>query len=263
VTDVVAARDIGQGLLATIAPGQRLSALMQRELKFPAQLHPSRLCPFSSFTGARPDQLALELRKPSQNAQHEATVRGGCVGPSITKRAEPRLLFRNEGKRIQQVASAAGQTIELGDQEDIILLKCIENPLQLCPVRLSAAGHLPEDLVGPGLFQSGDLCRDALAIPGYPRRSRISCLTLRTYTMHTASPIRPGFAEVCIFCDLCRRWQLSAIGTTSPLLAAARRNLPRCNLVLKGRRIEAIKPALTRFGLWVHQKVDRCAGRFG
>jgi hypothetical protein len=65
--------------LAFVAPFNRLTLLMRRELRPTAKLYAPRFGPCAAFAGTGADQITFELSEASEHGQQEATVRRGRV----------------------------------------------------------------------------------------------------------------------------------------------------------------------------------------
>lgn len=63
MTDIVAAGDLARWLAQLVAAADRLTPLVVGQFRFAPHLDAARLSTFAAFAGARPDQIALELRK--------------------------------------------------------------------------------------------------------------------------------------------------------------------------------------------------------
>ncbi len=65
VADVVTAGDLAQWLAVEVASADRLALLVFGQFRFAAELDAARFSAVASFTGARADQIPLELRQPA------------------------------------------------------------------------------------------------------------------------------------------------------------------------------------------------------
>src|SRR3954463_9198172 len=99
---IVSAGDLDQRL-AFIAPFNRLTLLVKRELRPTAELYAARLGPRAAFAGTGTDQITFELGKASEHGQQEATVRRGRVSPAIPQGAEARTLAGDCRKGVEKI----------------------------------------------------------------------------------------------------------------------------------------------------------------
>jgi hypothetical protein len=89
--DMVAAADLGQRL-ALLSAFDRLALLVRPELRRSAHPLPSCHGPCPPLSGARADELALELGEAAQHGEHQAAMRGRDGGRGVAKRTEAGLL---------------------------------------------------------------------------------------------------------------------------------------------------------------------------
>ena len=101
----------------------------------------SKLCllppcngPRPAFACARADQVALELRQPSEHSEHQPPMRRRGVGPCVTKRAETGLAARNRCPRVQQVAGGSRQPVEPRHHQHVTRLEGGNRLVKLRPV---------------------------------------------------------------------------------------------------------------------------------
>lgn len=92
MANIVTSGDIHERF-ALISTRQRFLLLVRRELELAPELHASRFCPLTAFGGARPYQLALELRQTCQDREHEPAVRRRGVRPAIRQKTKARFLL--------------------------------------------------------------------------------------------------------------------------------------------------------------------------
>src|SRR5262245_619304 len=78
--------------------------LVRRESTRPSESHAAVLGALAAFTGASPDQLALELSQPAQYCQHQSAVRRCGVCPCVPETAEVCVALADSGQYIEQVA---------------------------------------------------------------------------------------------------------------------------------------------------------------
>jgi hypothetical protein len=164
--DVVAAGDVGK-CVALLTALDRL-ALVIGEFEWSAHFLASRHGPCSAFAGARPDQIALELRQPAKHGQHQAAVRCRGVGPCVAKGFETGVLGGDRRERVQQVAGGSRQPVEPRHRQHVAGVEHVEQPAKLCAVGLRAARHFAEHLFASGLGELAHLSVNALAVGRYP-----------------------------------------------------------------------------------------------
>jgi hypothetical protein len=87
VANVIAASDLGQRF-SRLPSRDGLLPLMRGEFELPTKSDPTSLGGFAALVGPGEDQAPLELGEPTKDGQHQPAVRGGGVGPSISKRSE-------------------------------------------------------------------------------------------------------------------------------------------------------------------------------
>src|SRR3546814_811980 len=84
----------------------------------------------SAIIGAAEDECALELGDAGEHGQDHAPRRAGGIGPWLIKRLESGLLFSDPFGDAKQLAGRAGETIEPGDHQDIVLAQLVEQLLE-------------------------------------------------------------------------------------------------------------------------------------
>src|SRR5712692_1131037 len=88
MTHVVGAGDLGQRLPVRTAT-ERLALLVGGELRATAESDATRFRAGASLARAGADQLALKLGQPTEDREHQASMRGRRVCPRIPKGLEP------------------------------------------------------------------------------------------------------------------------------------------------------------------------------
>jgi hypothetical protein len=91
-------------------------------------------------------------------------VWGRCVTPCVIQRPEASTFLGDLVQNIEEVTGRAGQTIETGDEEHVVRLKGGECLPELGAIGPGAADLLPEDLLGPGSLELGDLGLKGLSL---------------------------------------------------------------------------------------------------
>src|SRR5215216_363876 len=89
VAHAVGAGDVNQGL-ARISPRKSLLTLVRRQLRRPSHMDTTGLSSGSSFTCARTDQFAFELRQAAEHRQDQSAMRRARVRPRVGQRPEAR-----------------------------------------------------------------------------------------------------------------------------------------------------------------------------
>jgi hypothetical protein len=97
MADVEAPRDVRQHL-ASLATRNRLSTLMDGQLRPASHDDASGHGTLPAFAGADTVQLTFELSQTAKDGQHEPSVRSSRVRPAIPQRLEARALLGNGAK---------------------------------------------------------------------------------------------------------------------------------------------------------------------
>src|SRR5882724_6109963 len=108
---VIGAGDLG-ACFAVRTATERLALLVGGELRAAAKSDATRLRAGASLAGTGADQLTLKLSQAAEDGEHQASVRGRGVCPGIAQRCEPGACGGDGGKRVEQVAGAAGESVQ-------------------------------------------------------------------------------------------------------------------------------------------------------
>ena len=103
-------------------------------LQAAAEPDAARLRAGASLAGAGAEQFPCKLGQAAEDREQQAAVRGCGVGPGIPQRGEPGACTRDGGERVEQVARAAGEAIQLRHHQHI----AGREPGIICPRRLQA-----------------------------------------------------------------------------------------------------------------------------
>src|SRR6516165_9593284 len=97
-------------------------------------MNASRLGALATIARAGSDQFPLELRKATQDREHQPAMWGRGVGPGVSEALESRAGFGDRVEHVEQVPRRTGQPIEPRDQEDIAGLEGGEGTSQCLPI---------------------------------------------------------------------------------------------------------------------------------
>src|SRR5215208_351174 len=122
VVDIVGAGDFPDRL-AFITATKCFLSLMRRQLRLAPHLHASCFGTLPAFACPCPDQLAIKLRKATQDSEYQPAVCRCGVGPSITQEVEAGVLVSDSGKGVQQIPRRTRQPIEPGHHQQIATLE--------------------------------------------------------------------------------------------------------------------------------------------
>lgn len=137
---------------------------MRRELWLAAQPYATRHSTRPAFTRARAHQLALELCQAAEDSEHQAAVRGRCIGPCVMQRPEAGFPASDRRESVEQVAGRARQPIEPGHHQHVAGFELLEHTTQLRTVGLCTLGHFAEHLAGSDGRQLGNLRLHAMTV---------------------------------------------------------------------------------------------------
>jgi hypothetical protein len=174
--DIIGARDVGHRFTGVPA-SERFPLLVGSELGTSSKLDPLGNCSCPTFSRS-PNQLALELGKPSENSQHQSTVRGGRVGPGVTKRSKSGTLLSELGQNIQQITSGAGKTIQPRDDNRVALHDGVQKLRKLRAVNPCPCSAWLRKLMPRPFHPQQDLCdlhqqlTEVLAVEQAKKRGR-------------------------------------------------------------------------------------------
>src|SRR5262249_37301881 len=170
--------------LAGVQTPQRLLALMRRHLPRPTEANAARLGALAALTGARADQLTLELGKAAEDSEHQPAVSGRGVGPAVLQRLEAGAALADLAEHVEQVTRGSRQPIEPRDDQHVAVLELPDRLRQLGPVGLGTRNLFLEYLGAASGHELGVLAREILAVGAYPCISEhrhlvtLSCIEL-------------------------------------------------------------------------------------
>jgi hypothetical protein len=134
---VVAPRYLGL-CLAFLKALNGLLALMRGQGWRPAKPHSAGLSAGPALAGTGKDQLALEIRKSTQDGQHQAPMRSRGVRPCVGQRFEAGAGLGNRVENIEQVARGPSEPIQPCHHQHVTVAEAPEQLGQLGAVRLRA-----------------------------------------------------------------------------------------------------------------------------
>src|SRR6516162_3966383 len=139
--------DLGQRL-ARRAPFDGFVALVFRELGPAAELDACLHGALAAVTGALPDEVALELGNCGQQRREKTSLRAGSIPERVAEAPEGCAGLADALDQVEQLAGAAAEPVELGDQDDVAGLEAGHQLGQLRPICPGAADLLAIDCLG-------------------------------------------------------------------------------------------------------------------
>jgi hypothetical protein len=133
----------------------------------PSEADASPSCVRATGTGALADEVTFELCDTGEYGHdHLARVSGG-IGPWLGEGLESCAGITDCFDDFQEVASGAGQSVELPYGDDVSVAKLVEHPVQLRPVSIRSGNFFTKDAFAAGLLQSFELNIQALILGGH------------------------------------------------------------------------------------------------
>ena len=116
--------------------------LLRCQRRWRAELNTTGFGGFSASLGAVDDEGAIEFSQAGKDGEHHAPGRAGGISPRLGQTAQVCACTLNALGNVEQVAGAACQAIEPGDEDNIALAKVIEQTAQFRTLTLGTGDLL-------------------------------------------------------------------------------------------------------------------------